>query len=420
MSEASRVPYAWWIGARYLRLGRDDRFIGFISAISMAGIAVGVAVLLVVLSVMNGFERELRERILDVTAHATLEGLEGRLDDWRGYAQETGAAPGVVAVAPFVEGRGMLVKGQRSAGVELRGVSPGEEEKVSSLGSLVSDGSLGALEPGSFGIVLGRALAEELEAVAGDRLLLVVAQGNVTPAGVVPRMRRFTVVGVFDAGMYEFDRGLALINLSDAQKLFRLGDAVSGLRYALEDPYAAPRTIRSLAVSLGGGFYVSDWTRRQANFFRSIQVTRSIMFVVLLLVVGVAAFNIVSTLVMVVKEKQGDIAILRTLGSSPGEILRIFVVQGTTIGVIGTVIGLAAGIALALNLTSIVHLLEGLLGVTLVDARVYFIDELPADVRPGDVLTVAATALALGILSTVYPAWRAARTAPADALRHEI
>ena len=415
-----RLPWTWWIGARYLRLGRDDRFIGFISAISMAGIAVGVAVLLVVLSVMNGFERELRERILDVTAHATLEGLEGRMDDWRNYARQTAVEPGVRAVAPFVEGRGMLVHGARSAGVELRGIVPAAERDVSALARLVSGGTVDDLEPGGFRIILGRALAEELGAKTGDRLLLVVAQGNITPAGVVPRMRRFAVAGVFDAGMYEFDRGLALVNLEDAQRLFRLGDAVTGLRYAFDDPYSAPAAIHALAVSLGGGFYVSDWTRRQANFFRSIQVTRSIMFVVLLLVVGVAAFNIVSTLVMVVKEKRGDIAILRTLGASPGEILRVFVTQGTAIGVVGTAAGLLLGLALAANLTAIVHGLEGLLGITLVDARVYFIGELPADVRAGDVVTVSVTALALGVLSTVYPAWRAARTAPADALRHEV
>jgi lipoprotein-releasing system permease protein len=420
MSERRRIPYSWWIGSRYLRLGRDDRFIGFISAISMAGIAVGVAVLLVVLSVMNGFERELRERILDVTGHATLEGLDGSLADWRSDAEHTAGAEGVVAVAPFVEGRAMLVKGPRSAGVELRGVEPQQESRVSSLARLVTGGSLGNLEPGEYRIVLGRALAEELSAAPGDKVLLVIAQGNVTPMGVTPRMRRFTVAGVFDAGMYEFDRGLALINIQDAQRLFRLGDGVTGLRYALQDPYAAPRIVRQLAVDLGGGFYISDWTRRHANFFRSIQVTRSIMFVVLLLVVGVAAFNIVSTLVMVVKEKQGDIAILRTLGSSPREILGIFMTQGTAIGVIGTAAGLALGTALALNLTDIVHGLERILGVTLVDARVYFIGDLPADIRLRDVVTISITALALGVLSTVYPAWRAARTAPADALRHEV
>jgi lipoprotein-releasing system permease protein len=327
---------------------------------------------------------------------------------------------GVLAVAPFVEGRAMLVNGPHSAGVELRGVAPEQEARVSSLARLVSGGSLEDLEPGEYRIVLGRALAEELAAAPGDKVLLVIAQGNVTPMGVAPRMRRFTVTGVFDAGMYEFDRGLALIHIQDAQRLFRLGDAVTGLRYALQDPYAAPRLVRQLAVDLGGGFYVSDWTRRHANFFRSIQVTRSIMFVVLLLVVAVAAFNIVSTLVMVVKEKQGDIAILRTLGSSPGEILGIFMTQGTAIGVIGTAAGLVLGIALALNLTDIVHGLERLLGMTLVDARVYFIGDLPADIHLRDVVTISITALALGVLSTVYPAWRAARTAPADALRHEV
>ena len=419
MSERS-WPYPLWIGARYLRLRHDDRFVGFISAISMAGIAIGVAVLLVVLSVMNGFERELRERILDVAGHATLEGLDGRLVGWRSLEEQLAARPEVLAVAPFIEGRAMLVSGPRSAGVELRGVLPGSEAGVSALARLVKGGALADLEAGGYGIILGRALAEELGVVRGDRVLVVIAQGVVTPAGVVPRMRRFTVMGTFDAGMYEFDRGLALLHVEDAGRLLRLGDDVTGLRYALRDPYAAPRASRELAVAMGGGFMISDWTRRHANFFRSIQVTRSIMFVVLLLVVGVAAFNIVSTLVMVVKEKQGDIAILRTLGSSPREILAVFMVQGATIGVVGTLAGLGLGLALAANLTGIVHGLEALLGTTLVDARVYFIADLPADIRLADVLTVSVTALSLGLLSTLYPAWRAARTAPADALRHEV
>jgi lipoprotein-releasing system permease protein len=419
MSKRGRLPYTWWIGARYLRLGRDDRFIGFISAISMLGIAIGVAVLIVVLSVMNGFERELRERILDVTGHATLEGLEGRLEDWPALLERTRGAPGVLAVAPYVEGRGMLVAGSRSAGVQLRGIEPAAEAGVSALVRLLDPASLQRLEPGSYAIVLGRALAAELQVGPGDRVLLVVAQGNVTPAGVVPRMRRFTVAGVFDAGMYEFDRGMALTHITDAQRLYRLDGDVTGLRYSIDTPYAAGGFIRGLAVEQGGGFFISDWTRRHANFFRSIQVTRSIMFIVLLLVVGVAAFNIVSTLVMVVKQKQGDIAILRTLGSTPREILSVFMVQGTAIGLIGTLAGVGLGLLLATNLTAIVHGIEGLLGVTLVDARVYFIGELPAEIRSGEVLRIAVTALALGVLSTLYPAWRAARTAPADALRHE-
>jgi lipoprotein-releasing system permease protein len=415
----TRLPWTWWIGARYLRLKRDDRFIGFVSAIAMVGIALGVAVLVVVLSVMNGFERTLRERILDVAGHATLEGLEGRLEGSRDLVARTRQAPGVVAVAPYVEGRGMLVAGTRSAGVELRGVDPAVEGGVSALMRLGAQAA-GRLEPGGFGIVLGRALAAQLGVGPGDRVLLVVAQGSVTPAGVVPRMRRFTVLGTFEAGMYEYDRGLAFVNIADAQRLFRLGGDVTGLRYAIEEPYAASRFIRDLAVDLGGGFYISDWSRRHANFFRSIQVTRTIMFVVLLLVVAVAAFNIVSTLVMVVKEKQGDIAILRTFGSTPREVLSVFVTQGTVIGLAGTAAGVALGLLLAFNLTSIVHGLEALLGTTLVDARVYFIDELPADVRAGEVLRVAVTTLALGVLSTLYPAWRAARTAPAAALRSEV
>ena len=413
-------PYPLWIGARYLRLRHDDRFVGFISAISMAGIAIGVAVLLVVLSVMNGFEQELRDRILDVTGHATLEGLDGKLADWRAIEAQVAQRPEVLAVAPFVEGRAMLVSGPRSAGAELRGVEPQSEGGVSALARLVQGGSLEELEAGSYRIILGRALAEELGVTRGDRVLVVIAQGMVTPAGVVPRMRRFTVTGIFDAGMYEFDRGLALLNIEDAGRLFRLGSDVTGLRYALRDPFAAPVASRRLAVALGGGFYISDWTRRHANFFRSIQVTRSIMFVVLLLVVGVAAFNIVSTLVMVVKEKQGDIAILRTLGASPREILTVFMLQGAAIGVVGTLAGLGLGLAVAVNLTAIVHGLEALLGTTLVDARVYFIGDLPADVRLADVLTISVTSLSLGLLSTLYPAWRAAGTAPAEALRHEV
>jgi lipoprotein-releasing system permease protein len=419
MSE-SRLPWTWWIGARYLRLRRDDRFVGFISAISMLGIALGVAVLVVVLSVMNGFERTLQERILDVAGHATLEALDGHLQDWQALQERTRGAAGVVAVAPYVEGRGMLVAGARSAGVALRGIDPAQEGAVSALAREAAAEGAARLAPGGFGIVLGRALAEALGVRAGDRVLLVVAQGNVTPAGVVPRMRRFTVLGVFEAGMYEYDRGLALLHVQDAQRLFRLGGDVTGLRYAIEEPYAAAGFIRGLAVDLGGGFYISDWTRRHANFFRSIQVTRTIMLVVLLLVVAVASFNIVSTLVMVVKEKRGDIAILRSFGSTPREVLSVFIAQGTAIGLVGTLAGVALGLAIALNLTAIVQALEGWLGVTLVDARVYFIDELPADVRPGEVLRVALTALALGIVSTLYPAWRAAGTAPAEALRSEV
>jgi len=412
--------YAWWIGTRYLRARRDNRFVGFISGISMAGIALGVAVLIAVLSVMNGFERDLQSRILGVVSHATLEGEDGRLDGWRELRHRTTGQSGVLAIAPFIEGRGMLVAGDRSAAVELRAVVPADERKVSDLHRHVSGGGLDRLEPGAYRVLLGHALAAELELAVGDTVLIVIAQGNVTPAGVVPRMRRFTIAGLIDVGMYEYDRGLALLHLEDARRLYRMGDSVTGLRYAFADPESAGRRIRELAEGLGGTYLVSDWSRRHANFFRSIQVTKSIMFVVLLMVVAVAAFNIISTLVMVVKEKRADIAILRTLGGTPREMLTVFMVQGAAIGVVGTVAGVALGLALAHNITAIVGGLERLLGITLVDPQVYFISELPADVQSADVLVIAVTALLLGVAATLYPAWRAAATQPAEALRHEV
>jgi lipoprotein-releasing system permease protein len=414
------APWSGWVGLRYLRARSSNRFVGFISGIAMAGIALGVATLVAVLSVMNGFERELGRRILDVVAHATLEGDGGRLPAWREIAARTGGRQGVRAVAPFVEGRGMLVAGERSAAVELRAVLPEAERKVSALERHASGRGFDELEPGRWRVLLGAGLAEKLGVAPGDTVLAVIAQGSVTPAGVVPRMRRMQVAGLVDAGMYEFDQGLALLHLDDARKLFRLGDAVTGLRYAFDDPAAAPQRIRAIAEELEGRYYISDWSRRQGNFFRSIQVTKSIMFFVLLLVVAVAAFNIISTLVMVVKEKRADIAILRTLGASPRDMLGIFVTQGTVIGSVGTVAGLVLGVLIADNVTAIAAALERLTGATLVDPRVYFISELPADIRSSEVLVIAAVALALGVLATLYPAWRAANTQPAEALRNEV
>ncbi len=415
-------PASWpvWIGLRYLRARRDNRFVGFISGIAMTGIALGVATLIAVLSVMNGFEVDLQRRILDIVSHATLEGDGGRLDDWREVVSRTGDQPNVVAVAPFVEGRGMLVAGERSAAVELRGVLPSDERRVTPIERHLSGRGLEELRPGGWRILLGRGLAEKLAVKAGDPVQLVIAQGNVTPAGVTPRMRRFTVAGFIDAGMYEFDQGLALVHLDDARRLYRLGDSVTGLRYSFDDPARAARRIRELAEGLGGRYYISDWSRRHGNFFRSIQVTKSIMFVVLLLVVAVAAFNIISTLVMVVKEKRADIAILRTQGGSPRDMLIVFMTQGSIIGVAGTAAGVALGLLIAAKITAIVAGLERLTGITLVDPQVYFISELPAEVRSGDVLLIAGLALALGVLATLYPAWRAAKTLPAEALRQEV
>jgi lipoprotein-releasing system permease protein len=411
---------AAWIGLRYLRARQGSRFVGFISGIAMAGIALGVFTLIVVLSVMNGFERDLGRRILDVVAHATLEGDGGRLDEWQRIADATRGTAGVEAVAPFVEGRGMAVAGERSAAIDLRAVLPGEERRVSALERHLSGRGFDELVPGEWRILLGRGLADKLAVAPGDAVLVVIPQGNVTPAGVLPRMRRFTVAGYVDAGMYEFDQGLGLVHLDDARRLYRLGDAVTGLRYAFDDPAAAAQRIRAIAEGLEGRYYISDWSRRQGNFFRSLQVTKSIMFFVLMLVVAVAAFNIISTLVMVVKEKRADIAILRTLGSSPREMLGVFMTQGSVIGLVGTVVGVVLGLLAAANVTAIASGLERLTGVTLVDPRVYFISELPSEIRAGDVILIASVALALGMLATLYPAWRAARTQPADALRHEV
>jgi lipoprotein-releasing system permease protein len=314
----------------------------------------------------------------------------------------------------------MLVAGERSAAAELRAVLPEAERRVSALERHLGEGGFDVLEPGRWHVLLGKGLAEKLGVGPGDAVVAVIAQGTVTPAGVAPRMRRLRVAGLIDAGMYEFDEGLAVLHLDDARKLFRLGDAVTGLRYAFDDPASAAQRIRAIAEQLEGRYYISDWSRRQGNFFRSIQVTKSIMFFVLLLVVAVAAFNIVSTLVMVVKEKRADIAILRTLGAGPRDLLGIFVTQGSVIGLVGTTVGVVLGVLLADNLTVIAAALERLTGATLVDPRVYFISELPADVRGSEVLAIAGVALALGVLATLYPAWRAARTLPAEALRHEV
>jgi len=414
------AAWPWWVGMRYLRARRDNRFVGFISGIAMTGIALGVATLITVLSVMNGFERDLQQRILDVVSHATIEGPQGRLSNWTEVRQLTATQPGVRAVAPFVEGRGMLVAGERSAAVELRAILPAEERAVSAIERHLGGGGLDELQPGAWRILLGRGLAQKLDVGLGDGVQVVIAQGNVTPAGVAPRMRRFTVAGFIEVGMYEFDQGLALLHLDDARRLYRLGDAVTGLRYAFDDAGSAAKRIRELAGGLIGEYYISDWSRRHGNFFRSIQVTKSIMFFVLLLVVAVAAFNIVSTLVMVVKEKRADIAILRTLGGSPRNMLTVFVAQGAVIGVAGTAAGVGLGLLLCANITAIVAGLERLMGITLIDPRVYFISELPADVQSADVLLIAGTALLLGVLATIYPAWRAATTHPAEALRHEV
>jgi lipoprotein-releasing system permease protein len=412
--------YEWLIGTRYLRSAHRRGFVSFVALMSISGLSLGVATLIVVLSVMNGFERELRSRILAVTAHATLTGLSGSLPDWRALQQQVRRQPGVRAAVPYVESQAMLGNGLHMAGASVRGVLPAEERAATGIAQRVVAGSLADLEPGGYGIILGTALASALHAHVGGSVVVIAPEGTATPTGVMARMRRFKVVGLFHSGMYEFDRGLALTEMSDAQRLFRLGSAVTGLRLALDDPLRAPTTVRRVALALGGpGFYVSDWTENHANFFRSIEITKSMMFFILLILVAVAAFNIIATLVMIVKEKQSDIAILRTLGAAPRNVLLTFAIQGVLIGLVGTLLGAALGTLVADNLETLVAGLERLLHTQFLDARVYYMSDLPAYVEGFDVLKVCCVAFVLCALATIYPAWRAARTAPAEALRYE-
>jgi lipoprotein-releasing system permease protein len=413
------LPYEWKIGTRYLRATQGRGFLSFISVVSVLGLATGVAVLIVVLSVMNGFERELKSRILSVTAHATLMGLDGALKDWRADQAQALKMPAVLAAVPYIEAQALLMHGDRTAGTTVRGVDPAQERRAVGLAEHIDGGRIEDLTDGGYRIILGDALAAALAAQVGDDIVLIAPKGDATPAGIEPRMRRCRVAGIFHSGMYEFDRALALVNIEDAARIYQMGERVSGLRLALRDPFMAPRLVRDLAVTLGGGYYVSDWTRNHANFFRSIEITKSMLFVILLLVVAVAAFNIVSTLVMVVKDKRADIAILRTLGAAPRNVLAIFTIQGIFIGLAGTLAGAALGLLLAANLESLVHGLERLLGTHFLDAKVYFMSDLPAYAEWGDVLRICAVAFALCAVATLYPAWRAAGTQPAEALRHD-
>jgi lipoprotein-releasing system permease protein len=411
--------YEWMIGTRYLRGAQRRGFVSFVAAMSVLGLMLGVAVLIVVLSVMNGFERELRSRIIAVTSHATLTGLEGALPDWRAARTAAQAMPGVRGAVPFVEAQAMVSRGPRVLAAAIRGVDPELERTSSGLATRLEGGTLAALQPGGWRIFLGAALARELGASVGDAVIVMAPEATATPDGIKPRMRRFTVAGLIDSGMYEFDRGLALVHISDAARLYRLGDQVSGVRLELEDPFVAPQLIRELALRLGGGFFVSDWTRNHASFFQSIELTKSVLFVILLMIVFVAAFNIVSTLVMIVKEKQADIAILRTLGAGPRNVLAAFALQGTLIGLAGTLAGAALGVLVSWNVERLVAILETVVGVRFLDEKVYYMSELPAYIQWQDIVQVCGVAFVLCAIATLYPAWRASRTAPAEALRHD-
>ena len=408
-----------WIGNRYVRSRSNNSFVSLISAISMLGIAIAVTVLIVVMSVVNGFERELKDRLLAMTAHASIEGADGQLENHEDLISVARENPRVTAAAPYVDGQALLVFEKQISGAELRGIDPQLEDTVSGIGGVMQSGELSDLAKGEFDIVLGVELADALHVGVGDKVTVTLAQGRVTPAGIVPRTKRFTVSGIYRVGMYEFDRRLAFINIGDAQKLYRMHDSVSGVRLAVTEIYDAPAIVREVALENGQLVLVSDWTRRHVNFFRSIQITKSILFVILMMVIAVAAFNIVSTLVMVVKDKQADIAILRTIGARPMSILKIFVTQGSIVGVAGTLAGVALGMLLALNLEAIIGFFESAFGIKFLAADVYFISDLPSDLHYADVVLVAVIALVLALISTIYPAWVAAKTAPAEALRYD-
>lgn len=413
------TPYELFVGLRYTRAKRRNHFISFISITSMLGIALGVAALIVVLSVMNGFQKELRARILGVAAHVQIVGKGGPLANWQQVGDEARRQPDVTAIAPYIMAQGLLSHRQSVQGTIVRGILPANEATVADITGHMRAGSLDNLAPGAYGVVLGNELALSLGVRMGDRLVLIAPQGQVTPAGILPRLRQFTVVGVFEVGMYEYDAGLAFIHLQDAQKLYRLGDSVTGVRLKLTELFDAPRVARELAQEIGDDVYVTDWTRSHANFFRAVQIEKRVMFIILLLIVAVAAFNIVSTLVMAVTDKRADIAILRTLGAAPGDVMKIFIIQGALIGVIGTVIGVALGILLAVNIDVIVPAIESVFEIQFLAKDVYYISDLPSDLQLEDVAAIALTAFALSLAATIYPSLRAAGTNPAEALRYE-
>lgn len=412
-------PLELFIGLRYTRAKRRNHFISFISLASMLGTALGVTALITVLSVMNGFGEELRGRILSVAAHVTVTGYGGELTDWQSVQKKAAIKEGVLGSAPYVLAQGLLTVHGKSSGVMVRGILPTEEATVSSLGENMKGGNLDDLAAGEYRIILGKELALSLGVWIGDKVTLMAPQASVTAAGILPRMKRFTIAGVFEAGMYEYDSGLVLIDMADAQTLYRLGDEVTGLRLKLDDIDAAPLFSLDLAKQLDSDYRVRNWTQEHVSFFRALKIEKNVMFVILMLIVAVAAFNLVSTLVMVVTDKQADIAILRTLGMSPGNIMSVFIYQGTIIGFIGTLLGLAGGISLALNVSTIVGAIESFFQVQFMPPDLYYISGFPSRLDWNDVTVIGVLSFVMSVLATIYPAWRASRTMPAEALRYE-
>jgi len=411
-------PIELAIGLRYTRAKRRNHFISFISLASMLGIAIGVTALITVISVMNGFEGELRQRILGMVAHATISGAGQPMADWSVAVETARKDPRVIGAAPYIEREAML-QGGRTQGALLRGIDPAQEPEVSELNAKMVKGEFGALQPGAFNILLGSELALWLGVDVGDQVTVFVPEFRSTPVGVMPQMKRFTVVGLFTAGMQEYDRQLAVIHIGDGQRLLRMGEGVTGVRLKLRDMFDGWKVARDLSDHLGSFYRIRDWSADHANFFRAIRMEKTVMFIILSLIIGVAAFNLVSSLVMLVTDKQADIAILRTLGMSPRSIMAVFVVQGSLIGVVGVILGLIGGVSLTLNLQWVVKAIESLLGTELMPADVYYITGVPTELRQWDVVQITFVALCMSMLATLYPAWRAARTEPAAALRYE-
>ncbi len=424
-----KLPYELWIGARYAglsslrgRKGRRDRFVSFVAATSMAGIALGVAALIVVLSVMNGFQKDVRDRMLSVLPHIEIFAPGVDAEFTLSQAPELIAAaknsPVVLAGAPFVSAQGMLMRGQELRGVQVRGIDPVTEKDVSQVGSQMVRGRLTDLKAGEFGIVLGQDLADVLNVRIGQTIMMLAPSANISPAGFSPRMRQFTLVGTFRSGHYEYDSSLAFVDVTDAAKLFR-DSAMAGVRLRVNDMHRAPQIAQELVPLLPATVAVADWSRNNRTWFAAVQTEKRMMFLILALIVAVAAFNLLSSLVMAVKDKQSDIAILRSFGSTPSEIARIFLVQGALIGVIGTLLGVVGGSALALNIDVIVPAIERMIGAQFLPREIYFINTLPSDPRLSDITSIGITSLIMSLLATLYPSWRASRLQPAEVLRHD-
>ena len=410
-------PLSLYVGLRYTAAKRRNHFISFISMTSMIGLMLGVAVLIIVLSVMNGFDRELKQRILGMVPHAVIRG-DGALDDWLAVDQAVTENPSVIAAAPFIQGQGMVTGGGNVRGVMLNGILPDQEREVSIIEEHMVEGSLDDLHSGEFGIIIGKLMATSLRLQIGDRVTVVLPEASVTPAGVLPRLKRFTVKGVFSVGA-ELDGNYTLIHMDDAAKLMRTNGRAQGVRLLVDDLFKAPLVAEQAALGLGGRYYISDWTRTHGNLFQAIRMEKTMIGLLLMFIVAVAAFNIVSTLVMVVTDKTSDIAILRTMGATPGRIMRIFIVQGAVIGIVGTVVGTLLGVFGAYNISGFISWLEKVLGHQFLNADVYFISYLPSQLQWQDVFIISGAGLAMSLLATIYPAWRASRVDPAEALRYE-